>query len=801
VLDTIMTLISMREKSEPVTHISMAFDKAISRVVQDSGIEKFWERISFSKLCFSGGSPNGFSWLVRIMRQNAQFSGTAQTSLQFFQDEIIPLARRFDVLAKEGEKDTMVRKQQAVEFWSLFPSFCVFPRDVVTSLPKLAPVLVRAMKDRRYPQLLIHIAGGLSVLANGILERASKLAELFEEAEYSTNRDEVEIMKRFSEKILPTLFKMVDDLHCSQQQDETLESAHHHSSGSDSIAAQADALTDAIAALSKATPSHMLQNLFAKVIHRVLEASQSTDDQSDKMCSLLALSQALFTSHCLNESSVTLLYRALRPLIGTDETQPRVQKRSYKLLAELCKSKGFVMTDGRLNELVDLLTSSTATSQVSARSMRLRCLQAITASLEGSALVEQWMLSSLLGEMLLCLKDSNKRTRDTASGLLMSLSRDSLDPCRLIEAVTGCLASETSHMKSAAVLALSKLLHEHGTKNPRIQAMIPSLLQTIVILSDDPSREVIKSVIVFVRVAVVSSAPEVLKPLVPTLLDSILKYHRGMDRFRGKIKIVMKKLVRLFGSDYMIHFVTETDSHILAYLKKLSKVEEKAKKERRQRVKSEVKTVDEMMASDEEEQDDDDFDDDDDVDLNLGQRNQATAKRGRLGRDHPAQGIGRSSHPQPENRIIIRNDVSGSKLEVRDLVDEVGINDPREVDSDNDDDIKFDEHGRLVIALEDIEAENQDEGSNVVKKEVLDRIEREGLHVPSRQRGRSQKDRKLGDTYKARKAGGDVRKKGQKFDPYAYVPLDGRSYTKKNRRNAVEQLDAVVRGKKRQKKY
>ena len=89
------------------------------------------------------------------MRQSGTLSDTTHPSLVFFQQQVIPLARRFDVLASETEKDTVVRKQQAVEFWSLFPAFCVFPRDVVSSLPKLAPVLVRAMKDKRYPQLLV----------------------------------------------------------------------------------------------------------------------------------------------------------------------------------------------------------------------------------------------------------------------------------------------------------------------------------------------------------------------------------------------------------------------------------------------------------------------------------------------------------------------------------------------------------------------------------------------------------------------------------------------------------------------
>jgi ribosomal RNA-processing protein 12 len=119
------------------------------------------------------------------------------------------------------------------------------------------------------------------------------------------------------------------------------------------------------------------------------------------------------------------------------------------------------------------------------------------------------------------------------------------------------------------------------------------------------------------------------------------------------------------------------------------------------------------------------------------------------------------------------------------------------VNTDSDDEVKFDEHGRLVIALDESDAEHQDTETDVIKKEKL---ENKGAGRPLHQPGRNQKGRKLGEAYKARKAGGDVRKKGQKFDPYAYVPLDGRSYTKKNRRNAVEQLDAVVRGRKRQKK-
>jgi len=74
--------------------------------------------------------------------------------------------------------------------------------------------------------------------------------------------------------------------------------------------------------------------------------------------------------------------------------------------------------------------------------------------------------------------------------------------------------------------------------------------------------------------------------------------------------------------------------------------------------------------------------------------------------------------------------------------------------------------------------------------------------VAARDQARGKKSQKqgnkvsgLGSAYKSKKAGGDVKKKNQKFEPYAYVPLDGRNYTKKNRGKSVEQMATVVRQK------
>ena len=211
-----------------------------------------------------------------------------------------------------------------------------------------------------------------------------------ERLENNEFQSDVKTMEQFSEYMLPTLFRLVDDLFCAPSAESQLMNVGDNNVGEEMRSTQADALANAITSLAKLAPKEVLRNrLFSKVVQRLLEASQAPEDLSHKMCSLLALSQALYTSGCLGDQSVVLLYRTLRPLVGTDDTRPRVQKRAYKLLADLCKSKTFISGEGRLRELVDLLTLSTSASHIASRSMRLRCVARITDSLKGSPELEQ----------------------------------------------------------------------------------------------------------------------------------------------------------------------------------------------------------------------------------------------------------------------------------------------------------------------------------------------------------------------------------------------------------------------------
>jgi ribosomal RNA-processing protein 12 len=232
------------------------------------------------------------------------------------------------------------------------------------------------------------ICNGLKILSAGISDRYRSVEELFEGEEVIQIRREAQLLGKLSEKLIPSLFKLVETLHVTHRSavdEHSGEMTNGDEGKVDKVddASRVRAVTEAIASLAQVASKELVQSLFSKVLKRLLEASQAEDDLSEKMCSLLTLSQALVISESLDHSSISLLYRSLKPLIRTDETKPRIQKRAYKVLAEICNRCGdFVRESKQLNELLEVLTSSMATSQISSRFMRIKCLTMIVKSLE-----------------------------------------------------------------------------------------------------------------------------------------------------------------------------------------------------------------------------------------------------------------------------------------------------------------------------------------------------------------------------------------------------------------------------------
>jgi ribosomal RNA-processing protein 12 len=201
-------------------------------------------------------------------------------------------------------------------------------------------------------------------------------------------------MSQAAVKLLPILFKLV-----SEPDSGATTSTNQDAMQVDGDVAQKDVakstptiapeqlqcVIDAISALANVAPSEFVRSLFKKLMHRLVDSMQAEAGESERVCALLSLSQGLINSRVLDDPEVLLLYRTLKPLIRNDSHGARVQKRAYKVLAELCQHYHALFTElERLRELIVLFSDTMLTSQVSARYMRLKCMNILVEGLDGS---------------------------------------------------------------------------------------------------------------------------------------------------------------------------------------------------------------------------------------------------------------------------------------------------------------------------------------------------------------------------------------------------------------------------------
>jgi ribosomal RNA-processing protein 12 len=399
----VQALIELRSNVDFDLMARQAIGDAIGSLIQGVGLESFWGWVTWSSASASRTKKHEESsrsavisldraWLLPLMKTSATAVTPQRPHLEFFQSTVLEMARRCDAYsaaANVKKADAKAHRARVLDLWELFPCFCQSPVDVDAAFPSLAQILMRAMGDSRYPELVTIICSGLTTLARDVSDRIP---------DNGTGEQDAEVVSSVSTSILPVLFKLVETLQGTRNSGKTSSQANEDVMALEEVptsqAAQSKTIQDSqraqivcetIAELSRLSPRAFVQSLFKKVMQRLLAATQSEYDQSETICTLLGLSQALVHSEALDDSSVSLLYRAVKPFIRTDEYEARVQKKAYKVMFEICeKHSEFTSETERLKELTELLTGSIMTCQVSARHMRLKCMSIIVDGLDCS---------------------------------------------------------------------------------------------------------------------------------------------------------------------------------------------------------------------------------------------------------------------------------------------------------------------------------------------------------------------------------------------------------------------------------
>jgi ribosomal RNA-processing protein 12 len=83
------------------------------------------------------------------------------------------------------------------------------------------------------------------------------------------------------------------------------------------------------------------------------------------------------------------------------------------------------------------------------------------------------------------------------------------------------------------------------------------------------SREIARSAIGFIKVALVSLPKEIMDPRLEKLIPNLMVWsHETKGHFRVKVKSLMERIIRRFGYDTVIQYTPEADHKLLVNIRK-----------------------------------------------------------------------------------------------------------------------------------------------------------------------------------------------------------------------------------------
>ncbi|KAI9247319.1 NUC173 domain-containing protein [Sporodiniella umbellata] len=811
-LNKVVSLIGELRLS-PAEAYKEQLDKTLGVAISKMGPE-FFLKILPLNLENTSSSGIGRAFLLPLLK-----TYTTNTSLSYFVNALIPLGDR---LAQKGEAaasrdleiQAKVYETLVHQIWSLAPGFCDLPTDLsrafndsvaerfsslLYSQPELRPTIAQAL------QFLVEKN---QTLANSDAEDAH-LIKVFglTKAEGVQN---LQFLSRFAVNYLAVFFNVYSQISPQFR----------------------GFMADVIKAYLTITPTDDVNTTFKKVLGMLSQALESNDPAPAASAvapmSHTMLDLVIIMIPFLDAESCDLLYSGTVQSLLNKEDDSTLQKKGYKVLNHLMSHpNGQKVIAHHLEELEQHLLESTGACTISAKKDRIKTLQGVVSNLTPADL---HFIPAILSEVVLASKDNNEKTRNFAFDLLVTMG-EKMKTGGIIKAsrlegfdasmpdtqanlqeyftmVTAGLAGTTAHMISATIGALSRVFFEFKDDIP--PELTFELLQTVNVLAASNNREIVKGAIGYVKVCIVILDAGIVQPQLPSIVHSLLKcLQQHRSHFKVKVRHLFERLIRKFGFDTVANLMPEDDRKMINNVQK-RRLRAKRKKTATQEDSDDednehsARTVAKKGAFQDAYEEvlygsDSEIDDDSDNEMvqtvkaaaeTLKQQKKKKAKQMqqqqafiREDEDSPLDFLDRSalghiSSSKPTQRKVKNNKGAFAENDDGRLVIAEPIKGGDQAEDDeaaedyymqhvtNPDGFVRDKRNRIKFkkgkdATEDSMEVDDEEGSK--KKKVTQRFE------------------KIGKEFRSKKAGGDVKRKGQ-VDPYSYVPLS-KVVKKKGRRD------------------
>ncbi|EON97016.1 putative ribosomal rna-processing protein 12 protein [Phaeoacremonium minimum UCRPA7] len=563
-------------------------DEVLGKAIRAMGPEAVLDVLPLNLARPKKGQP-GRAWMLPLLRDY-----TANTNLGHFRTEFVPLSEvMFQRVLDHGTNDkTMeVKIYETVvhQVWSILPGYCDLPLDLQESFDQgFAELLANLLYQQ--VDLRLDVCRALKALvdSNQAIASIEEDDDLLLQSRVTKEQAQknLDYLGTFAGNFLAVLFNVYG---------QTLP----HSRGM---------ILQTINAYLSVTPAKELTETFDRVCKMLESSLQDAAAQPEKTDGpkggekLPSTAQTLMdlvitlSAYLPRESFATLFEIASLIVVKNDDAQ--LQKKAYKIIPRLAESPaGEAALRERHDELQNLLLSSAETVSAPARRERLAAIAALIPFLPDTSL---HFIPSILSEVVIGCKEQNERARTTAFDLLVLLGqkmsaadgavidnskvphmpKDAPSVAASIEEyftmVSAGLAGSTPHMISASITAISRVLYEfQGSLSPQT---LSDLVQTMDLFLTSNNREIVKSVLGFVKVSVISLPTELMQPRLASMIPNLMVWsHEHKGHFRAKVKHILERMVRRFGYDVVHKNCPEEDRKLITNIRKTKERSKKRK--------------------------------------------------------------------------------------------------------------------------------------------------------------------------------------------------------------------------------
>ncbi|CAF4274825.1 unnamed protein product, partial [Rotaria sp. Silwood2] len=426
--------------------------------------------------------------------------------------------------------------------------YCSYAPDISTSLKLIAKGIGTSLTKR--PDLRLHLLAGLR--------------NLISKTDNESDRQEV---GKYAKNYLPLLFNLYTTEKWNVSRDPVRQSVY-----------------ETIKRYLTITDHALCQTFFDKSLEKI----QNTEIDQITLTYLLDIVLALVTY--LDEKRLKLLEDKIKQLFTMKDGSVKrsVMKKSYRILEELCLRSTTTIQkfiDERCSDLLlEHLLNSLTKSQSALKGPQLRSISNLLDMPNNQTITK---FKQIVPQAIQCLHEINKRTRNEAYLIIIKCARfwTSISEQSFIDSLTsffhflmaGLVSPHSPSMLSATVLAISRLCLEF--RENLAGSIVDELLSTLILVLQSKERQIVQAALSFCRVLLIILNETVLSKYIEQLARSLtIMRDENNFTFRPKLKLILQKLVKIFGFDALRDLFSASFHAQLSYINKMH-----ARKERRRK--------------------------------------------------------------------------------------------------------------------------------------------------------------------------------------------------------------------------